>query len=109
MKLTKKKAIELSIELWSWLAETGADSKRDWDGWEKYGEMLNDCALCKYREEHSKAYPPSCRVCSYYQKFGCCYGKSGKPSTIYDHWEDAETTEQHKEYASKFLEQLKQL
>ena len=29
MKLTKKKAIEISIELWTWLAETGRE-KKEW-------------------------------------------------------------------------------
>ena len=50
MKLTEKKAIELSIELWTWLAETG-ENKNEWPEWKRHGgqyeECENDCFLCK--------------------------------------------------------------
>ncbi len=41
MKLTQKKALMISIELWEWLKESGLQ-KEDWPGWEKYGEMDDD-------------------------------------------------------------------
>ena len=35
MKLTREEAIDKSIELWEWCAETG-EHKNDWPSWEKY-------------------------------------------------------------------------
>ena len=47
MRLTRKKAIELCIELWAWLAKTGK-RKWAWPEWEKYEEIENDCWFCEY-------------------------------------------------------------
>ena len=47
-RLTKIKALEICEELWSWLAKTGNGYKSDWPGWNKYGEMVNDCPCCDY-------------------------------------------------------------
>ncbi len=104
MKLTKKKALELSIELWTWLAETGKH-KYEWNGWSKYGNIFHDCFLCEYGIKQSTIEADECDLCSYYQRFGyCCLHPSP-----YTNWDDALTTEEHKKYAQEFLEQLKQL
>ena len=42
MKLTKEQAIQISIELWEWLAETGGTDQSEWPGWKKYGRMLEN-------------------------------------------------------------------
>ncbi|GAH13108.1 unnamed protein product, partial [marine sediment metagenome] len=68
MRLTKKKAIEIAIELWTWLAETGAKYKGDWVGWEeKYGEMEADCPFCEYSDRWGD---DECESCPYFQRFG---------------------------------------
>jgi len=46
MRLTKKKAVQITKELWEWLAETGED-KEAWPKWEEYGEFDSNCALCE--------------------------------------------------------------
>ncbi|KKL55401.1 hypothetical protein LCGC14_2255790 [marine sediment metagenome] len=97
MKLTKKKAIDISIELWAWLAETGK-KKPNWTGWEKYGEMKNRCPLCEYANK-------DCVNCSYYKRFEHCMERAG----IYQRWLYAVKTSTRKKYASLFLEQLKEL
>lgn len=104
MKLTKKKAIEYSIELWTWLVKAGAEFKGDWDGWDKYGKMSSGCPLCEYA-----GFPPSsnCRKCPYYKKFKRCYDNG--EDTIYSKWEDASTPGTRKKYAKLFLEHLKEL
>ena len=48
MKLTKRKALEITRELWTWLAETGGPWKGDWPGWAVYGKMEHDCPCCEY-------------------------------------------------------------
>jgi hypothetical protein len=54
MELTERKAVEISLELWRWLADTaGTLSKNSWSGWRKYGEMYNSCPLCEYAQQHS--------------------------------------------------------
>lgn len=101
MKLTKKKAIEISIELWTFLAETGKE-KSDWEGWEEYREMDYLCPLCEYATSKGMR---NCRSCPYWEKFRWCYSWR-KP---FWHWEDVSMTKTKKKYAKLFLEQLKQL
>lgn len=103
MKLTKKKAIEITIELWTFGVETGK-GKRDWDGWGKYGKMDNDCPLCEYILRIKS----NCEDCPYLQKFYHCIGSSGRLS-IYEKWCNAKTPKTRKKYAKLFLGQLKQL
>ncbi len=101
MRLTRKKAIEISISLWTWLAETGRH-KREWPQWKKYGRMWSDCALCQYKNDRQT----SChRDCPYYEKFGFCE-EGSKP---YQLWAVAETDEEHKVHAAAFLKQLEEL
>lgn len=106
MRLTKKKAIELSIELWTWLAETGKE-KEDWPSWEQYGETTCECFLCEYSDRHPTAVNPYvCYAsCPYYQRFGCCY----RDKEPYDLWLCAKTARTRKKYAKLFLEQLQTL
>lgn len=102
MRLTRKKAIEISIELWTWLAETGKECKHSWPGWEKYVHMSNYCPLCEYvgRKCRDEAF---CSSCPYYKVFGYCI------LGYYDKWYNAETIGNRMKYATMFLEQLKQL
>lgn len=93
MRLTKLKALDITIELWEWMAETGSDYKGDWPGWEKYGTMGNDCALCEYTEGNC----PDCPINSCYVDF------------FYGEWDDALTKADRKKYAGLFLEQLKEI
>jgi len=107
MRLTKKKAIEISIELWTWLAETGKE-KWEWSGWKKYGHMLCNCALCEYDNRACERLGGEwCSHCPYYKRFGDCQGE--EEFTAYANWAEAETEEERKKYAALFLEQLKQL
>lgn len=111
MKLTEKKAIKISIELWEWLAETGKH-KHEWQGWEKYGRMSNNCPLCQYRQVKGGEYSIDCSVCPYYQTFGRCYTREGDDTqcaTLYEKWDSSESPKTRKKYASLFLAQLKQL
>ena len=58
MRLTKKKAVEITKELWEWCAETGG-YKLDWPNWKEYGEFGSYCPLCEYDARHKD----TCREC----------------------------------------------
>lgn len=106
MRLTKKKAIELSIELWTYLAETGLE-KEAWPYWKKYGRIYCDCFLCEYkkRRREGKPWGGICLFCSYFEKFGHCENEGNE----YSNWLESETEADKKKYAQLFLEQLKSL
>lgn len=103
MKLTKKKAIGLSVELWEWLAETGK-GKWDWPRWEEFGVVESACFLCEYQEQRDPD-DIDCIDCPYCKKFGQC--DSG--STPYLLWAGATTMAKRKKYAKLLLEQLREL
>jgi len=103
MRLTKKKAIDIADEEWTWLKKTGAKYKGDWLGWKEYGKMLVCCPLCEY--DHQRGGGVTCGFCPYFKVFGVCYEKG----TPFLKWRLSETTYSRKKYASQFLEQLKSL
>lgn len=47
-RLTKREALRICWELWTWLAKNSDKSKDDWPGWEKYGELNLDCPCCEH-------------------------------------------------------------
>ncbi len=98
MRLTKKRAIDLTIELWEWLAETGKE-RGGWGGWDKYGEHAWNCFLCKY---DSRKRTNICNSCPYYIMFGSC----SKLGTPYQKWHSEVVTTTRKKYAKLFLEQM---
>ena len=101
VKLTEKKAIELSIKLWTWLAETGQE-KTEWSDWNKYGYMKSQCFLCEYADTCGHG----CSDCPYYKKFRFCVNSN----TNYERWARGTTKRtKKKKYAKLFLEQLNQL
>lgn len=105
MKLSEKKAIEIAIELWIWLAETGDKAKGNWPGWDRYEYMTCNCPLCEYSSRQNPDAEDYCVFCPYYKAFGACTNDVSP----YDKWEVFETKRTKKKYASLFLEQLRQL
>lgn len=97
MRLTREQAIDRSIELWEWLAESG-ELKHAWSGWDKYGDTHADCFLCEYANGY-------CNKCPYFKQFGDCTD-AGKP---YEKWDYVLMPFYRKKYAKLFLEQLKGL
>ncbi len=97
MKLSEKEALDIAIELWGWMTETGSDNKEDWPGWEKYGRMLLSCPLCKYCLEELCQECKDCIIYSCVNDYA--FGK----------WEVAKTKSSRKKYAGLFLAQLKEV
>lgn len=112
MRLTRKKAIELCIELWTWLAETGSKDKWHWPKWKEYFTDYSEiedacyCWFCLYnnRKQREKQGNSSCHVaCPYYEIYGYCNW------SYYGEWQISISRSTRKEYARLFLEQIKSL
>ncbi len=76
MKLSRKKAIALCIELWTWLAETG-EQKEDWPRWDDYKEVIDsNCWFCHWNNHTStgkrRKTSGSCITCLYLKKYRHC-------------------------------------
>jgi hypothetical protein len=54
-RLTKKKSIEITIELWKWLEENPVAQKSSWPEWRKYDYMNCSCSCCEFTRRKSKA------------------------------------------------------
>ncbi len=105
MKLTKKKAIEITRKLWRHLADTGETNKEEWLEDNGYGEMHNDCPLCHFAlKSRGEGYVP-CTDCPYFKKYGECF-VGAKP---FREWADAKTKITRKKYAKLFLKELEEL
>ena len=110
MRLTRKKAIELCIEAWTWLTKTGK-KKRDWPEWEKYEkygtfsefsdewEVESDCWFCEYDSQHQRG----CCSCPLDGDFNQCL------DMYYGQWDSAKTPRTRKKYAGLFLKQIKSI
>ncbi len=111
MKLTRKKAIELCIELWTWLAKTGRD-KPEWPDWEKYESISLYCWFCEYDNRQRERYGKSelCLYCPLARELGVkCEAKVEEGKTLYDKWSEAKTPRTRKKYALLFLGQIQSL
>lgn len=106
MKLTRKKAIKLSIELWEWMAEKEERYKDDWPKWKEFGGMENNCPLCEYvGHEGTKMNCPKCPL-----GWGM-YGCEEADHSMYREWKESiwQIKPTRKKYAGLFLAQLKEL
>lgn len=112
MKLTAKKAVELSIKLWTWLAETG-EEKGDWPEWKenggKYLSIEDNCFLCRYNTQRTKqSTQDTCSFCPYSRKYGHCNRRGGGEDKPFRDWYYySNDAKDRKRYAKQFLEQLK--
>jgi hypothetical protein len=43
----KKRALEICLELWEWLADEDGRQKYGWPGWAEHGDMLHNCPCCE--------------------------------------------------------------
>lgn len=108
----EKKAIELTIELWEWLARTGT-LKPTWTKWVgnggEYVKPRFACFLCEFANItlFDELGGSKCKtICPYGKKYGFC-AENGSP---YSKWEEApEGSPDKKAHAEEFLAQLKTL
>ena len=103
MRLTKKKALQITADLWAWLEKNPTASKIWWPEWEIHGgsipAMRADCPCCEYTQDRNEE--TDCNKCpllslwpnetdypcldnektDYFHKW--CYGKSPKTKKKY--------------------------
>lgn len=73
IRLSKKKTLEIGLELWAWLSTHPDKSKKHWPGWMKYGEMTCLCPCCEYlRQKNRYCLPNACPI-KWSTKNGDCY------------------------------------
>lgn len=102
MRLTRKRAIDISIRLWTWMAEDGTREKGNWPGWKRIGPLDNECALCEYA--FNADIKGRCTACPYREHF---YGCGSGPYALW--CEAMDRNEDASEHAKTFLAQLKEL
>lgn len=98
MKLTEKKALKLSIEMWAWLNKHPLSTKFEWP---KYKRYETDCFMCSYCVDADKNW--TCKSCCLKSKSLCC-GGWGK---AYAQWDDATTEIRSQKGSLKILNALK--
>ena len=103
-ELTEKAALDWSLKLWKWIAETGSEDKADWPEWEKWIKQYDSipcslCPCCAYALQiligHGKSDLDN-EKCGY-----CPVKKWGRFNTcitdqfmgLFDKWEDAWNSE----------------
>jgi len=114
MRLSKRKALEICIELWSWLAKSEDFRKGNWPGWKrnggKYIRVENDCSLCEYdeyRRGQNKIYKPNCYYCPLKEELDYC-----DKNSLYTKWrmfsgDKSKYASQIRDVAIKALNELK--
>lgn len=110
---SRKRHIELCIELWTWCAKTGRP-KEEWPGWIEHGSIVNECWFCEYDSSLYQRYSTSvlnyqhdlidCFYCPLKRHFGVHCSV-----TPYRKWYKATTKSTRKKYAALFLLDIKQV
>lgn len=99
MRLSKKRAIELTLELWQWLYKHPDKGKFKWPEWEynggKYPTVINDCFAC------NKGPCSKCPLLPLWPDT-CCPG--AHQSTIYTRWAAAKSNKTRKKYAKQIVD-----
>jgi len=94
--LTKQKAIEYSIKIWTQLEETGGGVKDKQNIARQYAHFLSDCPLCEECDFDKNG----CERCVYYLEFHGCEDNG------YYAWSYHDDESFRKAWAKKFLGQL---
>lgn len=101
MRLTKKKAVEITKELWEWCAKTGED-KEQWPRWKEYGDFDADCPLCEYTGRYTFG---RCRYCPLQGMWtptsGSDCANTGSPYLM---WDTSHNKKDRKKYAQQIVD-----
>ena len=99
MILTARQALEICIELWTWLRDNPDKEKYEWPSWEKYGAMVSECPLCEYIgiRECSKCCP------IYWRRKPNLSNHCTRYDSPYDKWCATESLRSKRFYAGKIV------
>ncbi len=110
MRMPLRRAMDIALECWAWLAETG-EQKSMWPGWVTQDVWPDDnwCTLCMHAKE-AGGFQDSltlgtegCPTCPLYDAFGGCRW------TAFWTWHRARTVGGRKRAARRFLHELQHL
>ena len=96
MKLTRKKAFELSIKKWEWIVENNGKLNGLTQAIPEIVSLAAHCGLCEYNDLHEDGFCGNCPI----KVNGKSCGSSAHPWSI---WYDSRT----KENAEKVLDLIK--
>ena len=100
--MTAKEAKDLSIEVWSILAEQGLVQKEELPKilFDKIKSLRGRCPLCEFFTAVPGFCPDSGGCCPLNNGYPCYYG-------LYSNWMRARTVEDKKSYAKQILDRIK--
>ncbi|MCK5341866.1 MAG: hypothetical protein KAR20_00600, partial [Candidatus Heimdallarchaeota archaeon] len=114
MKLTKKKALQITADLWGWLENNPEKTKLGWLGWKPNGgdipHMRDGCACCEYAGRISydddEFEETNCKKCPLIKLWPLIENGEGYPCnepnygcSYYYKWDNTEVPETRKKYA----------
>jgi len=116
-KLTKKRSIELCLELWTWLSMNPGIRKYGWPGWnEGYGYVNSDCFACEYTQQRLSANQNgwSCKKCPLLNLWGeyggndPCTNNKVSPYAIWcdSGYKDTKSAKKIASYCRKLLKEM---
>lgn len=109
IELTHKRAVELTLELWEYLAETGIEDKVEAmmrlqaNEIETYGMPQNECWLCELYYSGSIRCNPDCLLYDSSLGYGC------GPFSLYDRWSTALGKKDQQYHAKQLYNYLKEV
>ena len=105
-RLSIRIAIEIIIELWAWLAETGKGDELSWPLWDSLG-INSTNPLCEYSVRRwrklQKRRLSRCDFCPYMKHYG---HNCVDPSEPFPQWRRSDHEDDRKFYAKEFLRKL---
>jgi hypothetical protein len=110
-RFDEEDALDLTIKLWEWIAETGSNRKQAWPGWAKFPYTFTFyCPLCQYAEAKDKQ--DCLERCPWARSKGQrCIDSPNGPTTNYSAWVGADQSDPavRSAYARSFLAELKEI
>lgn len=86
--LTKRQALELTRDLWQWLAENPKREKLEWPGWHEHGYMNANCPCCQYTIDNDPDGKVNCSMCPLITLWPVPIRFCLDPSSPYIQWRD---------------------
>ena len=119
-KLTKKRSIELCLEMWTWLSKNPGSKKIGWPGMikanDEYGYIDSECFACEYTRQYilTRQVEMSCKKCPLIKLWGKYKGNTpciDSEVSPYYHWvyskyKDTKSAKKIASYCRKLLKEM---
>ena len=111
-KLTKKRVLELCLDLWTWLRDNPMKRKSLWPGWEEHQAYLN-CFACEYvQQQQQERRLLECSLCPLLSLWTKSKNKedvddypcSKSYTSPYEKWLNTDSARMRAKYAGKIVD-----